>query len=71
LIADFDRHHPCFVPLAFSRFRVEGGAGIGTGQQLKDDRPWAAASHGSDLDTRIGSGEDQPEQTLGTDEAGP
>jgi hypothetical protein len=29
-----------------------------------------AASHGSDLDPRIGSDEDQPEQTLGTDEAG-
>jgi hypothetical protein len=29
-----------------------------------------AASHASDLDPRIGSDEDQPEQTLGTDEAG-
>ena len=29
-----------------------------------------AAFHGSDLDPRIGSDEDQPEQTLGTDEAG-
>jgi hypothetical protein len=30
-----------------------------------------AASHGSDLDPRIDSDEDQPEQSLGADEAGP
>ncbi len=36
-----------------------------------EDLPDSAASHGSDLDARIGSGEDQPEQTLGADEAGP
>ena len=30
-----------------------------------------AASHASDLDPRIDSDEDQPEQTLGADEAGP
>jgi hypothetical protein len=34
------------------------------------DLPDPPASHGSDLDARIG-GEDQPEQTLGADEAGP
>ena len=35
-----------------------------------DDQFDPAASHGSDLDPRIDSDEDQPEQTLGTDEAG-
>ena len=31
LIADFDRHHPRFLPSAFSEFRVEeGGVGAGT-----------------------------------------
>jgi ribosome-associated toxin RatA of RatAB toxin-antitoxin module len=31
LIADFDRHHPRFLPRAFSQFRVEeGGVGAGT-----------------------------------------
>ena len=31
LIADFDRHHPRFLPPAFSEFRVEeGGVGAGT-----------------------------------------
>jgi hypothetical protein len=31
LIADFDRHHPRFLPPAFSQFRVEeGGVGAGT-----------------------------------------
>ena len=35
------------------------------------DLPDPAASHGSDLDARIGSGEAQPEQPLGADEAGP
>jgi len=35
-----------------------------------DDLSDPAASHGSDLDPRIGSDEDQPEQTLGTDEVG-
>jgi hypothetical protein len=34
----------------------------------EDDLPDPAASHGSDLDTRIGSDDDQ---TLGADEAGP
>ena len=30
-IADFDRHHPRFLPPAFSQFRVEeGGVGAGT-----------------------------------------
>ena len=30
-IADFERHHPRFLPPAFSRFRVEqGGVGAGT-----------------------------------------
>jgi hypothetical protein len=33
--------------------------------------PDPAASHGSDLDARIDRDEDQPEQTLGADEAGP
>jgi len=37
----------------------------------EDEVPDPAASHGSDLDPRIGGDEDQPEQTLGTDEAGP
>ena len=37
----------------------------------EDDLPDPAASHGSDLDARIGSGEDQPEQILGADNAGP
>ena len=36
-----------------------------------DDQFDPAASHGSDLDPRIGSDQDQPEQTLGADEAGP
>lgn len=39
-------------------------------QPAHDDQFDPAASHGSDLDPRIGSDEDQPEQTLGTDEAG-
>jgi uncharacterized protein YndB with AHSA1/START domain len=31
LIADFERHHPRFLPPAFSQFRVEeGGVGAGT-----------------------------------------
>jgi uncharacterized protein YndB with AHSA1/START domain len=31
LIADYDRHHPRFLPPAFSEFRVEeGGVGAGT-----------------------------------------
>jgi uncharacterized protein YndB with AHSA1/START domain len=31
LIADYDRHHPRFLPAAFSQFRVEeGGVGAGT-----------------------------------------
>jgi uncharacterized protein YndB with AHSA1/START domain len=31
LIADFDRHHPRFLPPAFSEFRLEeGGVGAGT-----------------------------------------
>ena len=31
LIADYDRHHPRFLPPAFSQFRVEaGGVGAGT-----------------------------------------
>jgi hypothetical protein len=37
----------------------------------EDELPDPAASHGSDLDPRIGGDEDQPEQTLGTDGAGP
>ena len=37
----------------------------------EDDSPDPAASHGSDLDPRIGSGEDQPEQAPGADEAVP
>ena len=36
-----------------------------------DDQFDPATSHGSDLDPRIGSDEEQPEQTLGTDKAGP
>jgi hypothetical protein len=36
-----------------------------------DDLPDPAASHGSDLDPRIDSDEDRPEQTLGADETGP
>jgi hypothetical protein len=36
-----------------------------------DDLPDPAASHGSDLDPRIDSDDDQPEQSLGADEAGP
>jgi hypothetical protein len=36
-----------------------------------DDQFYPAASHSSDLDPRIGSDEDQPEQTLVADEAGP
>jgi len=35
-----------------------------------DDLSDPAASHGSDLDPRIDSDEDQPEQTLGAEEAG-
>lgn len=35
-----------------------------------DDQFDPAAAHGSDLDPRIDGDEDQPEQTLGTDEAG-
>ena len=30
LIADFDRHHPRFLPPAFSQFRVEEG-GVASG----------------------------------------
>jgi hypothetical protein len=37
----------------------------------EDELPDPAASHGSDPDARIGSGEDQPEQTPGADEADP
>jgi hypothetical protein len=37
----------------------------------EDDLFDPAASHGSDLDPRIDSDQDQPEQTLGADEAGP
>ena len=36
-----------------------------------DDQFDPAASHGSDLDLRIGSDEEQPEQTLVADGAGP
>ncbi len=36
-----------------------------------EDLPDPAASHGSDLDARIGTDEDQVDQTLGADEAGP
>jgi hypothetical protein len=36
-----------------------------------DDLSDPAASHASDLDPRIDSDEDQPEQTLGAEEAGP
>ena len=36
-----------------------------------DDQFDPAASHGSDLDPRIGRDEGQPEPTLGTDDAGP
>ena len=36
-----------------------------------DDLPDPAASPGSDLDPRVNSDEEQPEQTLGADEAGP
>ena len=36
-----------------------------------DDQFDPAASHGSDLDPRIDSDRDQPEQTLDADEAGP
>jgi hypothetical protein len=35
-----------------------------------DDLSDPAASHGSDLDPCIDSDEDQPEQSLGADEAG-
>ena len=36
LIADFDRHHPRFLPPAFSEFRVEeGGVGAGTVHSFK------------------------------------
>ena len=35
-----------------------------------DDLSDPAASHGSDLDPRVDSDEDQPEQTLGADEPG-
>ena len=35
-IADFDRHHPRFLPPAFSEFRVEeGGVGAGTVHSFK------------------------------------
>jgi hypothetical protein len=35
-IADFDRHHPQFLPPAFSQFRVEeGGVGAGTVHSFK------------------------------------
>ena len=37
----------------------------------RDDQFDPAASHGSDLDPRIDNDEDQTEQTLDTDEAGP
>jgi len=36
-----------------------------------DDLADPAASHGSDLDPRIGRDEDQPEQTRGADRTGP
>jgi hypothetical protein len=36
-----------------------------------DDQFDPATSHGSDLDPRIDSDQDQPEQTLDADEAGP
>ena len=36
LIADYDRHHPRFLPPAFSQFRVEaGGVGAGTVHSFK------------------------------------
>ena len=35
-----------------------------------EDLPDPAASHGSDLDSRIGTDEDDADQTLGADEAG-
>jgi hypothetical protein len=35
-IADFERHHPRFLPSAFSQFRVEeGGVGAGTVHSFK------------------------------------
>jgi hypothetical protein len=37
----------------------------------EDDLSDPAESHGSDLDPRIDSDQDQTEQTLGTDKAGP
>jgi hypothetical protein len=37
----------------------------------EDDLPDPDACHGSDLDARIGGGEEQPEQTPGADEAAP
>ena len=36
-----------------------------------DDLSDPAASHGSDLDPRVDSDKDQPEQTRGADETGP
>jgi hypothetical protein len=36
-----------------------------------DDQFDPVTSHGSDLDPRIGSDEEQPEQALGADKAGP
>jgi hypothetical protein len=38
---------------------------------VSEHQPDPAASHGSDLDARIGADEDQPEQILDADEAGP
>ena len=38
LIADFDRHHPRFLPPAFSEFRVEERCGCRHRAQLQDDR---------------------------------
>lgn len=36
LIADFDRHHPRFLPPAFAQFRVEeGGVGAATVRSFK------------------------------------
>ena len=36
LIADFERHHPRFLPSAFAQFRVEeGGVGAGTVHSFK------------------------------------
>ena len=42
LIADFDRHHPRFLPSALTGFRVEeGGVDAGDRAQLPDER-WRA-----------------------------